>query len=230
MNPARHAEIVIIGGGILGCSIAYHLTRLGKTDVVLLEKSSSPTAPPGTPPAWSDSCAPRATPPGCSTIPSRLYDKLEAETGQAVDWQEIGSLRLACSPEREMENSSLAHHGEELRPGDAVAEPEGGPGPLPDHEPRRRAIRGLYPVRRLYRPGQRLPGPGQGRQGQGRQDRRRREGHRLRHREPPGRRNRDRQGRNGPATWWSTAPACGVTRSASWRASGCRASRSSTST
>ena len=33
------AEIVIIGGGIIGCSIAYHLTRMGKTDVLLLEKS-----------------------------------------------------------------------------------------------------------------------------------------------------------------------------------------------
>ena len=33
------AEIVIIGGGIIGCSIAYHLTRMGKADVLLLEKS-----------------------------------------------------------------------------------------------------------------------------------------------------------------------------------------------
>ena len=36
----KHAEIVIIGGGALGCSIAYHLAQLGKKDVVVLEKSA----------------------------------------------------------------------------------------------------------------------------------------------------------------------------------------------
>jgi len=35
--PAR-ADVVIIGGGIIGCSIAYHLTKIGITDVVLLER------------------------------------------------------------------------------------------------------------------------------------------------------------------------------------------------
>ena len=33
-----HAQVVIIGGGIVGCSVAYHLTKLGWTDVVLLER------------------------------------------------------------------------------------------------------------------------------------------------------------------------------------------------
>src|SRR5438034_7689530 len=39
MSTRTHAEIVIIGAGIIGCSIAYHLTRMGKKDVVILEKS-----------------------------------------------------------------------------------------------------------------------------------------------------------------------------------------------
>ena len=39
MPTRTHAEIVIIGGGIIGCSIAYHLTRMGRKDVVILEKS-----------------------------------------------------------------------------------------------------------------------------------------------------------------------------------------------
>lgn len=55
------AEIVIIGGGIIGCSIAYHLTRMGKRDVLILEKSGVPMGPPGMPRAWSASCGPRAT-------------------------------------------------------------------------------------------------------------------------------------------------------------------------
>ena len=39
VNGITQAEIVIIGGGIIGCSIAYHLTRMGRRDVVILEKS-----------------------------------------------------------------------------------------------------------------------------------------------------------------------------------------------
>ncbi len=60
-----HAEILIIGAGILGCSLAYHLTRMGKKDVVVLEKSGIPMARPGMRPAWSASSAPRATSPAC---------------------------------------------------------------------------------------------------------------------------------------------------------------------
>ena len=37
MVQTSHAEIVIVGGGIIGCSIAYHLTRMGHSDVVILE-------------------------------------------------------------------------------------------------------------------------------------------------------------------------------------------------
>ena len=37
-TPPTHAEIVIVGGGIVGCSVAYHLTKLGWRDVVLLEQ------------------------------------------------------------------------------------------------------------------------------------------------------------------------------------------------
>ena len=39
MTTPTQAEIVIIGGGIIGCSIAYHLTRMGNRDVLMLEKS-----------------------------------------------------------------------------------------------------------------------------------------------------------------------------------------------
>ena len=47
--PAK-ARAVIIGGGVVGCSIAYHLGKLGWTDVVLLERKQLTWAPPGTPP------------------------------------------------------------------------------------------------------------------------------------------------------------------------------------
>jgi glycine/D-amino acid oxidase-like deaminating enzyme len=41
---------VVIGGGIAGCSVAYHLTKLGWRDVLLLGGAKSPAARPGTPP------------------------------------------------------------------------------------------------------------------------------------------------------------------------------------
>lgn len=37
-TPPAHARAVIIGGGVIGCSVAYHLTKLGWKDVVLLER------------------------------------------------------------------------------------------------------------------------------------------------------------------------------------------------
>ncbi len=45
-----HARVVVIGGGIVGCSIAYHLTKRGWSDVVLLEWDQLTSGPSGTPP------------------------------------------------------------------------------------------------------------------------------------------------------------------------------------
>ena len=39
-KPPEHAQVVIVGGGVIGCSVAYHLTQAGWTDVVLLERKS----------------------------------------------------------------------------------------------------------------------------------------------------------------------------------------------
>ena len=52
-EPPDRARVVIVGGGIIGSSIAYHLTKLGLTDVVVLERGTSRTGRPGTPRAWS---------------------------------------------------------------------------------------------------------------------------------------------------------------------------------
>ena len=74
------AQIVIVGGGVVGASVAYHLTKLGRTDVVLLEQASCPAARRGTPPDWWVSCAPRS---GTRLVQysTALYAELEAETG-----------------------------------------------------------------------------------------------------------------------------------------------------
>ena len=57
MAELQDAEIIIIGGGIVGCSIAYQLSRMGKKDVLVLEKSGlTLTGLPGMPRALLDSC------------------------------------------------------------------------------------------------------------------------------------------------------------------------------
>ena len=54
------AEVIVIGGGIIGCSIAYHLTQLGVSDVIVLERKTDVWND-GMPQVWSRSCVPRKT-------------------------------------------------------------------------------------------------------------------------------------------------------------------------
>lgn len=101
-------RIVIIGGGILGCSIAYHLTRMGERDVLLLEQHRLTDGA-----TWHAAGLVGQLRSSRNTTRMleqsvEMYRGLEAETGQAVDWHETGSLRLACSPERVMELRRLA--------------------------------------------------------------------------------------------------------------------------
>ncbi|MBE1206083.1 FAD-dependent oxidoreductase [Aminobacter carboxidus] len=102
MIPAR-ADVVIIGGGIIGCSIAYHLAKLGITDTVLLERRQLCC---GT--TWHSvgSVAElrgsrRMT--ELARYTAELYRSLEAETGQATGYKKTGSIMLALNKERLME-------------------------------------------------------------------------------------------------------------------------------
>lgn len=90
-----HARVVVIGGGIAGCSVAYHLTRLGWTDVVLLERREISC---GT--TWHAAGLVgqlRATHnlTRLATYGGDLYERLEAETGQATGFRRPGSISLA---------------------------------------------------------------------------------------------------------------------------------------
>ncbi len=95
-----HARVVIVGGGIVGCSTAYHLAKLGVHDVVLLEQGQLTC---GT--TWHAAGLvgqTRAT--RNATAMSRygieLYSALEAETGLATGWKQCGSLNIAKTAER----------------------------------------------------------------------------------------------------------------------------------
>jgi len=98
--PAR-AQVVIVGGGVIGCSIAYHLTRLGRRDVLLLERHQLTS---GT--TWHAAglitCAGMAdeTSLWMSRYARDLYERLEAETGHATGFRAVGHIHLATDPDR----------------------------------------------------------------------------------------------------------------------------------
>ncbi len=100
MQIPQHAQVVIIGGGIIGCSVAYHLCELGMTDVVLLERKSLTS---GT--TWHAAGLVgqlRATQnlTKLAQYTTGLLAQLEAQTGQATGFKQSGSLSIANNNER----------------------------------------------------------------------------------------------------------------------------------
>jgi len=95
-----HARAVIIGGGVVGVSVAYHLTKKGWSDVVLLERTEltagSTWHAAGLLPLFNMSYAVGQL----HKYSVDLYKKLEAETGQDVSFHVTGNLRLATNKER----------------------------------------------------------------------------------------------------------------------------------
>ncbi len=97
--PAR-ADVVIIGGGIEGCSIAYHLAKRGVTDVVLLERKQLTCGTTWHAAGLVSQLWPTPTLTGLAKYGHELFDSLEEETGQATGYRRIGSLSLARTEER----------------------------------------------------------------------------------------------------------------------------------
>ena len=95
-----HAAVVVIGGGVMGCSTLYHLAEQGAGDAVLLERNKLTS---GT--TWHSAAQVRALRSTRSLTDLirysiSLYGRLEAETGQATGWINKGSLSIATSQDR----------------------------------------------------------------------------------------------------------------------------------
>ncbi len=95
------ARVVVIGGGIIGCSVAYHLAHAGWRDVVLVERDQLTS---GT--TWHAAGlmvtfgSTSATSTEMRTYTRDLYARLEAETGLATGFKPVGFIELASDPDR----------------------------------------------------------------------------------------------------------------------------------
>ena len=103
MTLPSHARAVIVGGGIMGCSVAYHLARLGWREVVLLERERLTSGSTFHAAGLVGQLRANANITQLLKYSVELYDRLEGETGQATGWKQNGGLRLACTPERLIE-------------------------------------------------------------------------------------------------------------------------------
>lgn len=95
-----HASVVVIGGGVMGCSVLYHLAKFGVTDAVLLERNQLTS---GT--TWHSAAQVRALRSSRNLTDLirysvDLYRALEEETGQATGWIQKGSLSIATTEDR----------------------------------------------------------------------------------------------------------------------------------
>ena len=103
-----HAEIVVIGGGIIGCSTAYHLARDHKADVVLLEQNQLTSGSTWHAAGLVGQLRSSASITQLLRYSVDLYGRLEAETGLATGWKQTGCLRLATNADRMTEFRRLA--------------------------------------------------------------------------------------------------------------------------
>jgi 4-methylaminobutanoate oxidase (formaldehyde-forming) len=121
----QRARVVVIGGGVIGCSVAYHLAHMGEKDVVLLERDRLTS---GT--TWHaaglivtfGSMSETST--EMRKYTRDLYSRLEAETGQSTGFKPVGFIELAADPDRLQEYRRVSafnrHCGvdvQELSPG-----------------------------------------------------------------------------------------------------------------
>jgi glycine cleavage system aminomethyltransferase T/glycine/D-amino acid oxidase-like deaminating enzyme len=98
--PPSAARIVVIGGGIMGCSVAYHLSALGERDVVLLEQGRLTSGTTWHAAGLVGQLRAHESMTRLIRYSTELYSKLEAETGVATGWKQCGSLSVARTADR----------------------------------------------------------------------------------------------------------------------------------
>jgi len=101
--PPSQARVVIIGGGVIGCSVAYHLAKLGWKDVVLLERKQLTSGTTWHAAGLIAQLRATANMTKLAKYSQELYGNLEAETGVATGFKRCGSITAALTEERKEE-------------------------------------------------------------------------------------------------------------------------------
>ncbi|MYE82890.1 MAG: FAD-dependent oxidoreductase [Gammaproteobacteria bacterium] len=96
----RRASVLVIGGGVIGCSVAYHLARAGVPDVVLLERRQITSGTTWHAAGLVGQLRTSINMTELARYTSELYLRLEAETGQATGYRRCGSISIATTGER----------------------------------------------------------------------------------------------------------------------------------
>ncbi|MBT9458765.1 MAG: FAD-dependent oxidoreductase [Burkholderiaceae bacterium] len=100
MSLPTQAQIIVIGGGIVGCSTAYHLAQMGRSDVLLLEQGRLTCGTTWHAAGLVGQLRPNRNMTRMSRYGIELYSRLEAETGLATGWKQCGSVTVARTAER----------------------------------------------------------------------------------------------------------------------------------
>lgn len=103
-----HARVVIIGGGVSGCSVAYHLAKLGWKDIVLLERQKLTSGTTWHAAGLVGQLRPSQNLTRLAKYSTDLYGRLEAETGLSTGFRETGSITVALTEHRREELLRLA--------------------------------------------------------------------------------------------------------------------------
>ena len=103
VNVPTSARVVIIGGGVIGCSVAYHLAKLGWKDIVLLERKQLTSGTTWHAAGLIAQLRATANMTKLAKYSQELYGNLEAETGVATGFKRVGSITAALTQERKEE-------------------------------------------------------------------------------------------------------------------------------
>lgn len=99
-SPPDRADVVIVGGGIIGCSVLYHLTKAGVRDCILLERHQIASGTTWHAAALVNPVRPPSALTELGKYSVELYKQLETETGQATGYKQCGHLNIAASKDR----------------------------------------------------------------------------------------------------------------------------------
>ncbi len=111
MSLPERAQVVIIGGGVVGCSIAYHLAQRGAADVVLVERRRLTDGSTWHAAGLVGQLRSSSSLTQLMQKSVEIYQRLEEKTGYATGWRGVGSIRVASSADRWEEIKRLATTG-----------------------------------------------------------------------------------------------------------------------